>query len=39
VGLSATEICDQIKDPERNGNRTLADLHENNATDGLVGWR
>ncbi|WP_392337022.1 Isoquinoline 1-oxidoreductase subunit [Loktanella salsilacus] len=38
VGLSAAEICDQIKDPERNGNRTLAELHEHNATDGLVGW-
>jgi hypothetical protein len=38
IGLNGAEICAQIKDPERNGNRTLADLHEHNAEDGLVGW-
>ena len=38
IGKSAAEICAQLKDPERNGNRTLADLHEHNALDGLVGW-
>ena len=38
IGKSAAEICAQLKDPERNGNRTLADLHEHNAHDGLVGW-
>ncbi|MEM7490882.1 MAG: Isoquinoline 1-oxidoreductase subunit [Pseudomonadota bacterium] len=38
VGLTNGEICAQIKDPERNGDRTLADLHEHNAEDGLVGW-
>jgi len=38
VGLSVGEICAQIKDPERNGDRTLADIEEHNATDGLVGW-
>ncbi|CTQ51426.1 Isoquinoline 1-oxidoreductase subunit [Jannaschia donghaensis] len=38
IGLSVPEICEQIKDPERNGDRTLADIHEHNAEDGLVGW-
>ncbi|SEQ48095.1 hypothetical protein SAMN05428995_104408 [Loktanella sp. DSM 29012] len=38
VGKSATEICEQIKDPARNGNLDLAGLHEHNAEDGLVGW-
>ncbi|SES94607.1 Isoquinoline 1-oxidoreductase subunit [Paracoccus homiensis] len=35
---SLAEICEQIKDPERNGDRTLEDLHEHMAEDGLVGW-
>lgn len=38
VGLSVGEICEQLKDPERNGDRTLAEIHEHNAEDGLVGW-
>ena len=38
IGLSVAEICEQIKDPERNGDRTLEELHEHNAEDGLVGW-
>ncbi len=38
IGLTLPEICEQIKDPERNGDRTLAELHEHNANDGLVGW-
>ncbi len=38
VGLSAGEICAQLKDPERNGGRDLAEIHEHNAHDGLVGW-
>lgn len=38
VGLSLGEICSQIKDPERNGGKTLEELHEHNAHDGLVGW-
>ena len=38
IGLSISEICEQLKDPERNGDRTLAELHEHNAEDGLVGW-
>ena len=38
IGLSAAEVCAQLKDPERNGDRTLAELYEHNAHDGLVGW-
>ena len=38
IGLDAGAICEQLKDPERNGGRTLAEIHEHNATDGLVGW-
>ncbi|MEH6775686.1 MAG: Isoquinoline 1-oxidoreductase subunit [Cereibacter changlensis] len=38
VGLSLGEICEQIKDPERNGGKDLEALHEHNAEDGLVGW-
>lgn len=38
IGRSVAEICAQLKDPERNGGRTLAELHEHNAHDGLVGW-
>ncbi|CUH75009.1 hypothetical protein [Tropicibacter naphthalenivorans] len=37
-GLSNAEICAQIKDPARNGDRTLEDIYTHNATDGLVGW-
>jgi len=38
IGLTVPEICAQLKDPERNGNRDLAAIHEHNAEDGLVGW-
>lgn len=38
IGLTEGEICEQLKDPERNGDRTLAELHDHNANDGLVGW-
>ena len=38
VGLTAPEVCAQLKDPERNGGRDLAQLHEHMAEDGLVGW-
>ena len=38
VGVPLGEICRQLKDPERNGGRTLDEIHEHNATDGLVGW-
>lgn len=38
IGKTVAEICTQLKDPQRNGGRTLAELHEHNAEDGLVGW-
>jgi hypothetical protein len=40
-GKSLTTICDQIKDQERNGGKTLAELGEHMANDALVayGWR
>lgn len=37
-GLSLGEICEQLKDKSRNGNRTLEDIHKHMAEDGLVGW-
>lgn len=37
-GVGLFGICQQIKDMERNGGKTLEDLHEHNAEDGLVGW-
>lgn len=38
IGKSLGEICRQLKDPERNGGRSMAELVEHNAEDGLVGW-
>lgn len=37
-GLSLSQICAQIKDPARNGGRTMAQIHEHLARDSLVGW-
>ena len=37
-GRSLGQICEQIKDSERNGGMTLAQLHEHMAEDSLVGW-
>ncbi len=37
-GKSSDEICSQIKDPERNGGRALADIEAHVATDALVAW-
>jgi hypothetical protein len=37
-GKSVGDICRQIKDPQRNGGRSLALLHEHLATDDLLGW-
>jgi len=37
-GKTLGEICAQIKDPARNGGKSLADLIIHNATDDLVGW-
>ncbi|RLQ89490.1 Isoquinoline 1-oxidoreductase subunit [Notoacmeibacter ruber] len=38
IGLPLSAICEQLKDRERNGGRTLKQLVEHNAEDGLVGW-
>jgi len=38
VGKSPRHICEQLKDPKRNGGKTLAQLIEHNAHDELVGW-
>jgi len=35
---SLGEICMQLKDPERNGGKSLAEIHEHMAQDSLVGW-
>ena len=37
-GKTVAEICVQIKDPKRNGGRSLHDLIEHIGTDTLVGW-
>ncbi|CAN5519063.1 hypothetical protein BH09PSE4_BH09PSE4_01930 [soil metagenome] len=37
-GKTLGEICRQIKDPKRNGGKSLADLIEHNGKDDLVGW-
>lgn len=38
VGKSAHEVCEQMKDPARNGGKRLEELVEHNAHDELVGW-
>lgn len=38
LGRSAGAICEQIKDPKRNGGKTLAQIHDHMAHDKLVGW-
>ena len=37
-GKSLGAICEQIKDPARNGQRSLAQIHDHMAYDKLVGW-
>ncbi|MEA2871868.1 MAG: hypothetical protein QOH67_1844 [Hyphomicrobiales bacterium] len=37
-GKSLRQICEQLKDPARNGGRTLALLQEHFAKDDLVAW-
>ncbi len=37
-GKTVGEICRQLKDPARNGGRSLASLHDHIATDDLVAW-
>jgi hypothetical protein len=38
VGRSLGEICQQIKDPKRNGGKTLDEIVHHMAEDSLVGW-
>jgi hypothetical protein len=37
-GKSLGQICEQIKDPARNGGRSLKQIHDHMAFDALVGW-
>jgi hypothetical protein len=37
-GKTLREICSQIKDPTRNGGRSLEDIVHHVGTDHLVGW-
>ena len=37
-GRSSAEICAQIKDPQRNGGRALAEIADHVEHDALVGW-
>ena len=37
-GHTLAQICEQIKDPKRNGGKTLPQIHEHMAHDTLVGW-
>ena len=36
--LTLGQICDQLKDPERNGGRDLEAIIEHMEEDALVGW-
>ena len=38
VGKSLGHICNQIKDPAKNGGKTLAQIVEHNGHDELVAW-
>lgn len=38
AGQSLSTICEQVKDPARNGDRELKAIVEHMAKDGLVGW-
>jgi hypothetical protein len=38
VGKSPHYICEQLKDPKRNGGRSLAQIVDHNAHDKLVAW-
>lgn len=38
VGKPLGEICEQIKDPKRNGGKSLEELVHHMAEDSLVGW-
>lgn len=38
VGKTPRQLCEQLKDPERNGGKSLAQIVEHNAHDKLVAW-
>jgi hypothetical protein len=38
VGKSLAQICEQIKDPNRNGGKSMEELIHHMAEDPLVGW-
>lgn len=38
VGETPAELCAQVKDPAKNGGRTLEDLVRHNTSDHLVNW-
>jgi hypothetical protein len=38
AGKSIAEICQQIKDPKRNGGKTMEELVHHMSEDSLVGW-
>jgi hypothetical protein len=38
AGKSARQICEQLKDPKRNGGRTLEAIADHSAHDPLVAW-
>jgi hypothetical protein len=38
VGKSLGEICQQIKDPARNGGKSMEELIHHMSEDSLVGW-
>ena len=37
-GFNLRQLCEQVKDPERNGGRTLGEIVEHMSEDELVGW-
>ena len=37
-GKTLGQICEQVKDPRRNGGKTMAQIEEHMAHDTLVGW-
>jgi len=37
-GKTISQICEQLKDPQRNGGRNLELLHDHLAHDDLVAW-
>ena len=38
VGRTPSQLCAQLKDPHRNGDKTLAEIAEHSAHDELVAW-